>query len=143
MIKKLQAARDEVLDELEDVGNQAADIIRKRTQLGYGVSEQGARKEKLKPLTDKYVKRRKSLSLGKTTPKKSNLTQSGHMLDDLHAKKTKEGTVEITFKSEEAQDKATWNTDKGRAFNNLSSSEIRQVKEIIQKKLEKILKKTS
>lgn len=141
LMKKLSKVRDEVIKDIEEVGDEAANLIRKRTKLGYGVSEQGGKKKKLTPLSENYIKRRKSFKLGETTPKRSNLTLSGQMLDDLHAKKKKDNSVEITFKSEEAKDKAKWNTDKGRPFNFLSSSEIKQVREIIQKKIQNLIKK--
>jgi len=147
LMKKLEKAREELQDNVVEVGNEAADLIRKRTRLGYGVSEQGGKKTRLKKLDDgnpkkPYTKRRRQLELsGNTTPAKSNLTQSGAMLDDLEATKTSKGKAEIDFKTEESKDKAKWNTDKGRPFNNLSKSEYNQLKEIIQKKIEKILKK--
>ena len=142
LMKTLEKAKEELLDTIQDVGDEAANLIRKRTRLGYGVAEKGASKHKLTALNEKYARRRKHLiNTSLTTPKRSNLTQTGEMLDSLTAVKKSDDTVEITFSSEEAMDKATWNTDKGRPFNNLSRSEIRQLKQSIQTKLDKILKK--
>ncbi len=160
--RKIETARDKVLDEIEDVGEDAAALIKKRTRLGYGVSEHGARKEKLKPLADSYKKQRrgeitfrkkdgytypikpreKPKLSSNTTAKRSNLTYSGEMLDDLHAKKTKTNTVEITFKTKESKKKAEY-VSETRPFNFLSSSEIKQIREKIQKRIENILKKLS
>ena len=142
LLQKLEKAKEELLDTIEDTGDEAANLIRKRTRLGYGVAEKGGTKKRLNNLTEKYAKRRKHLiNNSLTTPKKSNLTQTGEMLDSLCAKKKSDNTVEITFSSEEAMDKATWNTDKGRPFNNLSKAEIRQLKQSLQDRLDKILKK--
>lgn len=149
MLKKLTKAKDELQDKLLEVGEEAVTLIRKRTRLGYGVSEQGGKKKRLKKLDEgntkkPYTKRRKNISLSSlTTPAKSNLTQSGAMLDDLEATKTSNGNIEIGFSTELSEDKATWNTDKGRPFNNLSKSEQRQLKDMLTEKLEKILKKLS
>lgn len=85
--KNLKKIMDELLrqaeESLNDLGNEAAQLIKKRTRLGYGVSEVGGTKEKLEPLSEPYKKQRKGKISGPTTPAKSNLTYSGELLDDL------------------------------------------------------------
>lgn len=74
---------------LTDIPNQ----IRIRTRLGKGVSGPGAKLEKLKPLTPKYVQYRKDNKgdLKETTPKRSGLTATGQMLESI--KGTRKGTT--------------------------------------------------
>jgi hypothetical protein len=126
---------------MKQLGDEAASLIRKRTRLGYGVAEQGGNKGKLEPLTEPYVKQRKIKATGPTTPKKSNLTQKGDMLDALSSKPNGNGSIEIGFTDAHEAQKAVW-TSKLRPFNNLSKAEISQLRKKLQDdliiKLEKI-----
>lgn len=147
-IKKLLAKLVDIQEELtkkssmEDLGEEAAELIRKRTRLGYGVEKQGGSKKKLKKLSPSYKEmRKKHKPAGPTTAAKSNLTYSGEMLDDLQAVKAKEGTVEVGFKNKDAKDKAGW-VSKDRPFNNLSKAEKKQLQQLLKEKLEKAIKKS-
>lgn len=65
----------------KDVANQ----IKKRTRLGYGVAS-GGKQIRLKPLTEKYIETRQDFSENlseATTPKRSNLTATGQLLDAI------------------------------------------------------------
>lgn len=126
---------------LQKIGAMAAAIVKKRVKLGYGVKDQGSEKEKLMKLSEGYVEQRKKKELPSTTKaSKSNLTLTGQMLDNLSATVKETGNVEIGFQDAFAHDKATWNTEKGRPFNNLSKAEIEQLKRIIEKELVSLLK---
>jgi hypothetical protein len=63
--KKLDEIMDELINEatskesMQELGDEAANLIRKRTRLGYGVESQGGTKARLAPLTEKYQKVRK------------------------------------------------------------------------------------
>lgn len=69
---------------MEKVANDLAAQIKKRTLLGYGVSN--GNQQRLKPLSESYVKQRKRYSgnlSGDTTPKRSNLTATGQLLNAI------------------------------------------------------------
>lgn len=72
-------------DFLKSLGEFAAELIRKRVQLGYGVTSKGGSKRPLAKLTPKYrVFRGKFGRLSELTrPNKSNLTLTGDMLKSL------------------------------------------------------------
>lgn len=113
---------------LETLGEGANSLIKKRTRLGYGVSSHEGDKERLKPLSDAYKKVRKSHPKSSdTTPAKSNLTRTGEMLDSLDYQ-VSQGSVKITFKTQNNVDKAGYVTQGGRPFMNLSKPEINQLK---------------
>jgi hypothetical protein len=120
---------------LEELGEEAAELIKKRTRLGYGITEHGGTKKKLAPLTEKYIKYvRPTKATGPTTKSKSNLTLSGDMLDKIGATVTSDNTVSIGFKDDHASDKAKW-VSKLRPFNFLSKPEIAQLKKRLEDKL--------
>ena len=62
------------------------------------------------------------------------------MLDDLHAKHKSKGKSKIEFATRLSADKAKWNADKGREFNNLSKSEIKQLRNILREEISKLTK---
>ena len=137
LITKVKKLRKDAADELLDLGNEAAELIRKRTRLGYSVAEQGGRKTKLDSLSEGYkANRKRSRPTGPTTPNKSNLTNTGDMLDDLEAKKSSESSVTITFSSKKSKDKAIW-VSKKRPFNYLSKAEKKQLIQSLQKRINK------
>lgn len=118
----IQAAAAEALNKKNfgEIMVEVADIVRLRTRLGYGVQDDGAAKERLKPLAGSYreqrankarywtgadgkVRRREIESGGgrhpqlsdDTTPGKSNLTFTGQMLDSLKGRATSAGRGEV------------------------------------------------
>jgi len=82
---------------LRELGSFAAELIRKRTRKGFGVARPGGNRRKLKRLarsTIEYRTRYKKLLSSKTSPRKSNLTFTGQLLDSIKLKVTK-GRVTI------------------------------------------------
>lgn len=143
VMKKLESIKKKLTskDSLEEIGDEAVVLIKKRTRAGYGVDSKGSTKQKLKKLSTPYInQRKKKKPSGPTTPSKSNLTSSGDMLDDLTPKSPKQGKVEIGFKDKKSRDKAKY-VSKDRPFNNLSGPELKQMKAFIQKIVNKLLKK--
>lgn len=141
--KTLEGVRDELESKkrMEALGDMAAKLIRKRTLLGWGVSEKGAKKQKLDKLSDSYKNfRKKNKPKGKSTPSKSNLTYTGDMLDALEARHAKDNKVTIGFKDTESEKKAEW-VSEDRPFNNLSKSEIKQLEQFLDDEMKKILNK--
>ncbi|BAQ92884.1 Phage virion morphogenesis family like protein [uncultured Mediterranean phage uvMED] len=79
----------------DDLGQAIADDIKERTQQGKGVDDNGDLFN-LAPLSDAYVKKREKLNLSPLTSSKgfsgrSNLTQTGKMLDSLKVTYTEDG----------------------------------------------------
>lgn len=142
MFKKLKLLRDTMTNKvnLQGTGDFAADLIKKRTRLGFGVDKHGGRKSKLAPLTDAYKKQRKRHKpKGPTTPSKSNLTNTGDMLDDIEAKVETGGDIKIGFSKKKNKDVAKW-VSKKRPFNFLSSPELKQIKNYLNELAKKLLK---
>lgn len=99
---------------MEQIGKQVRNQIVKRTRQGFGVkaAEDGAGGTKLASLQPATIIFRKKLAdLGKlsseTSPKKSNLTMTGHMLDSLVYQATK-FNVKIVFSDSFAAKKAEY-----------------------------------
>jgi hypothetical protein len=123
--------------------SEVPETIRKRTLLGKGVPSDGAQNTSLDPLSKNYVKFRskyKQLS-GKTTARKSNLTLTGKMLDDIIGRRNG-FTFTFSFKEELSRKKAAWVTDGGRRFFDLSKSERnglqRKISDIIRQEIIKM-----
>lgn len=86
-------------DVLRPVALKAIELIQRRTRLGYGVPDGTngtAEREKLKPLSERYIEARKKGQLGDfATPKRSNLTFTGQLLASLDVIKLTRGSVVI------------------------------------------------
>ena len=130
---------------IDEIAEEAVITIRNRTRAGRGISGNGT--EKLKPLSEPYVKHRKKFKglSSKTTPKKSNLTYTGEMLDDLTYKYLKNDKVfkevEISIYEAYSKKKAQWVTEGGRPFLGLSDNEKRFITRKLVKKVEERLNK--
>lgn len=88
----------------EPAGEFTTEMVVKRTRSGLGVPSTGAGKEPLENLSDKYVKWRKAHAsqlseFTKSGQKKSNLTLTGQMLDNLESKPIS-GGFKITIEGE-------------------------------------------
>lgn len=97
---------------LDAVGRSVSTDLVKRTKVGKGVKENFDPPHKLPELKDNTVKTRRSLRksgrlTGKgATPKKSNVTRSGEMLDSV-TYGVGRGQVEIKLQGREQEKKAT------------------------------------
>jgi len=133
---------------LQPIAVIAADLIRKRTRLGYGVRGEGAERERLKALSPKYVDfRKKNPRLSEfTTAKRSNLTFTGQLLDSLKGRTTTRGIVvyldprRVGSKLTNAQIK-DYQEKQGRSFFYLSRTEIINVERVYRLKIIEELKK--
>lgn len=127
---------------LNEVGDFSVKLIRKRTKLGKGVDKTGGSSRKLDSYSDSYVVQRKRLKKqGKLagTPKKSNLTQSGQMLDKGLDHIVDGNRVIIGMNNDDDAQKAAF-VSKKRAFLNLSRAEIKQITKKIKLKAQQIFK---
>ncbi len=125
----------------------AIEQMRTRTRLGYGVPDLGAAQQKLAPLQDSTVANRKRAKAkgtlaGQTTPKKSNLTHTGQLLDSIKFI-ARGNTIEISIMGERNRSVATFVTEQGRPFFTLSKSEVSRLVDVIQQAIDTYLKKGS
>ena len=135
---------------LKPIADDAADRIKKRTRLGYGVKdgERGGPRVKLKGLSNSYKKQRKKyLDINKkyTTANKSNLTKTGQLLDSLIGKVSNKKIIiklkENRDDGEKNKDIVDWQSSKGRDFFELTDKEIKGLRSQLKKDLIKLLKK--
>ena len=140
--KKLTKQLSKLSEVLAKAGDDLADAVRKRTRQGFGVSRNNGIKRSLKQLASSTIKKRSRLPLSpKTTPSKSNLTQSGSMLDSIKA--DVDGTqIKVTITGAKNNKKAQF-VSKDRPFLNLSKDEVdaikRQIKEDFIRKIKQSL----
>lgn len=134
--------------QMKAIGAFMIEKIAVRTRLGYGVTDNLAEKSRLKGLSPKYIKFRKSYSLlsSLTTPKKSNLTKTGDMIDSIRIKDMRKGAIRIGptgFDREGVSNssKAYWQERMGRVFLRLSASEVKQVRIFWLRQFSDLLKK--
>lgn len=148
MSSYLQGKLKEIVAEIEskenmqEIANYLKQDIYKRTKLGYGVDKAGGTQSKFRALSDGYKKQRKGMDdlASDTSPAKSNLTQTGDMLDALVATASKaKATVDIVDPVE--LEKAKWNEDNGRTFMNVSKSQILKITADIKAKVKKFTEK--
>jgi hypothetical protein len=98
--KIIKTNRDEIQDPriMRALGNEAARLMVRRTRLGFGVSKDGAKRNKLTPLSPQYIqtKREKFSGLSSLTrPKKSNLTRTNQMLTSIKVIDSMRGRVSV------------------------------------------------
>ena len=136
--KKLREAIETSLDRslMESIAVQGASLIRIRTRLGYGTSEERiSTRQKLKSLTENYVSRRKNskhLNRDLTGPKRSNLTFTGRMLDAIKGRGTSNTKAVIEILGSHGnnllnKDLAAYVSAAGRPFFNLTTLEVKQL----------------
>jgi hypothetical protein len=160
-VKKIKSS-----SEMQNFADLTAEIIRRRTRLGYGVKSPGARRERLKPLSESYIeqrrgdavyftddqgqvrrvttsdkfKQRKKLS-ARTTPNKSNLTFTDQMLDSLTGfARSGEFKVEPTGQRDDGltNRQVAEYVEEERPFLTLSRSEIKQLQQSVTKRLQEV-----
>lgn len=138
--------------EMRAVGEHAADLIRVRTRLGYGVPDQGEARQKLKKLSQKYMlfRGKKSDELYEdTTPKRSNLTFTGQLINSLKVKKVKKGEVIVGPSGKRSGESLTneklaeYVEDAGRPFNYLSNLEVKKVERFVRKTFGDLVKRAN
>jgi hypothetical protein len=121
---------------LKNIGDFASGLIRVRTRLGYGVDSEGGERQRLEPLTPRYILKRKlARKSGKlyeeTSPTKSNLTFTGQMLNSIGVIKIAQNKVVIGphgYRDDGLSNEEVANrVSKKRPFNFLTSKEEDQV----------------
>jgi hypothetical protein len=117
---------------LDAIGKSIAESIPKRTRLGRGVQENDGPAvplKKLQPKTKtnrKLLKEKGELKSELTSPAKSNLTQTGQMLESIVHKVPTKGKLTIEFDNPEAREKAfnVQRNNKGFSFFKVSKAEL-------------------
>ncbi len=123
--------------ELKAVAEFAIGTIVKRTRLGYGApTDMIGNRFRLKPLSETYVEYRSKSGRRKlgqyASPKRSNLTFSGKLLDSIGILSIKQGQVVVGPKGSRAggltnADVARFVAEQGRSFLNLTIPEFKQL----------------
>lgn len=147
LAKQLEQTLKDILSEknLEKIAQDIVDQIVLRTKLGKGVSQAEGPEKPLEKLSTSYKKQRKSLqSKGKlhetTTPTRSNLTQTGEMLDSIRYKINGE-EITIYIEGEFNNKKANWQVDQKRSFLNISSVQKKRLINLINTQIQAAFKK--
>lgn len=136
VVSKIQKAIKDAVkpSELRPLGQFVVETIVKRTRLGYGVRRNFGEKEKLKPLSKKYIEKRKnSRDLDNfARPKFSNLTFTGQMLNSVKVLKISPGRLVIGPFGDRREGRisnakvAEYQEKQGRTFNRISRLEYQQ-----------------
>ena len=144
-------------DNINGLGEEIVRFLKGRVRTGFGVNKHKGKKVRLKPLADSTIasrrrKKRAGNFSGLTSPTKSNLTESGDMLDDLsHAIQspgTSKAQLTIDFESEEEANKARWHHEGAgnlpeRKFMYLSNKEVKRVSVQLQEYIDEAIDKVN
>jgi len=152
IFKRLESAVDETIKPaaMKTLGEFIANIIKKRTLLGYGVKKDFGTKEKLKGFTSGYRAFRKyapdkGVLAGSTSVGKSNLTLTGQMLESYGTIKVSKSMVSVGVKGSRRtvgflkgrgltnKQIAAYQEEQGRIFNRLSQLEFQQALRLYRK----------
>ena len=97
---------------MQEIADFSASLIRVRTGLGFGVDAQGQSRKRLAPLADKTISARQRMQLsGKTSPSRSNLTETGQMLEGVQGRVTGPRTAVIEIVGNRKEDSSISNDD--------------------------------
>lgn len=131
------------IENMRDLGEFASEKIRVRTRLGYG--SVNGQKVKLLPLSTPYINVRRKKQLHSTTsPRKSNLTQTGQMLGSIKSVSVRPAHVKVSPVGLRSGGRLTNSklaeyVSNLRPFMELTKVEIRQLEQFVSKVLNQIL----
>jgi hypothetical protein len=124
------------------LGQLAVDMVRQRTRLGYGVESFGGPQQKLKPLAPRTVDNRRKKQLhGDTSPRKSNLTATGELLDSIDFR-ISGGKIEVFITGPRNQ-KITEYVSEERPFFALTKPQVSRLADLIEEAIRNYLIKGS
>lgn len=149
IVKRIDASLTDATNrkQMRALAIEAIKLIQKRTRLGYGVKQNFGKREVLDELSPKYFNQRKRMQLSsRTTPRKSNLTRTGHMLFSMGIIEEKKGEIVIgpTGSNEDGISNlsvAEYQEGQGRTFNRISLNEFNQLRRLYRKNFGDLLKK--
>lgn len=125
---------------LVDTAQYGAELIRERTRRGFGVPDGSNAQSRLKPLAESTKKSRRSKKKrgklsSKTSPGKSNLTDTGQLLDALYGRLNSRRVAEIALKSRRrgggSNDEVAFFVSAERQFLNFSKSELKKLDDFL------------
>ena len=131
-------------------GELAIEAIVARTRKGYGVRRTGGSQQKLKPLSRSYIeyrKRNRSRLDSTTSPRRSNLTFTGQLLRSMRVKKVTNRRVVWGPNKRRRRGGLTNErlgeivAEQGRPFNFLSKTDIDRLVKVIDKYLQRQMKR--
>lgn len=124
------------------IAKEMADTVRIRAQLGGSVESTGKAKKPFKKLSPDYVEQRKKFKglSNKTTPRKSNITRTGQLIESLRGEPKSNGFDIIAEGGRDDSDLtnsqvAKYVADQGRPFLDLSDKELKQLTRLIEESL--------
>lgn len=117
---------------LKKLAEEAIKNLRTRARLGYAVAKDGGPQGKFKPLAPSTIKRRQYSSKlsDSTAPKRSNLTDSGKLLDSISYRIVGQ-RIEIFLEGERNQKVAEY-VSPDRPFFHLSATEVSRLVDMIE-----------
>lgn len=138
---------------LREIGVIATAIIKRRTRAGFGVSEPLGRRSKLKGLAPSTIRARassKRLNTSLTSPKRSNLTFTGALINSLRVVSVSSNPAEVVIDANKRRRKggltneelAEIVSDQCREFLNLSRREFDRVRSAFNKSYKQQFKKS-
>jgi hypothetical protein len=143
---KLAMQKDRILKRLNDIDlrvqmKDVPEIIKKRTRKGYGITKKNDGEwTQLKELAESTIEARKSKKLHKDTkPSKSNLTETGQLLDGIKQEASNKKMVKLVTGREDIR--AT--IEKKRKFFGLTKEEKNTVDQKVKKEIARIIKEES
>ena len=156
--RDMQKILDEALDRgtMKSIGDELARRIKTRTQLGRGVNKTGGPSVPLAKLADSTTNsRRRKRENGDlsalTAPKKSNLTETGQMLESIRVTEVKDGQVTIAAAGTRSDGKrnddvASYAEDGSnnrpkRKFLDLSGAELNALQRSVRDRIETVIKR--
>jgi hypothetical protein len=130
-------------EEMRILARQAIDLITTRTRLGYGVRRNFGPRERLKPLSKRYIEfRRRYKKLSATTsPRTSNLTLTGQLLESIGIVKTSVGNTTIAAQGIRNERIVGYQQKQDRYFLRISDSEYKILLSTAQKAFGKSLRR--
>jgi len=151
-LKKFQDKIDKALDQLttgdslKSIGAFEAELIKRRSRLGFGVPEDFGPKVKFEPLAPSTIKARKKKQLAaETSVNKSNLTETGQLLNDIVAKIKGRETI-IGHTKDRNKKIGAFHQEGGgnlpqRRYLGLAKEDLKQIKAKLQDNFNEILNK--
>ena len=128
-------------DHLNRIAKAMSNQVKKRTQVGKSVASTAGTQQNFQPLKPRTIEQRKRASkVGQlspnTRPSKSNLTETGKMLDSLEGRSLNRGEIEIYISDTERAEVAKYHHEGGgklpkRPFMFLAKFELKMISDAV------------
>jgi len=141
LLAKVDLSAREYQELADGYAQDAREIIYDRTKAGRGVSEMGGTAVSLRPLAPATVARRERIKMhASTSPRTSNLTETGQMLEDMQAKK-RGGFHLIGFRTSRSAKVAGFAHEGGRPFLFLAAAELKVLADKFRRRFAELVKR--